>query len=387
MSALLGENAMMWFIIWVLACVLALAFTVERTRFGTYLPAPVVLIFLVSAFSNFGVLPSQSPVYGELVAIAVPVGVSLLLLRADLITIIRSTGAMLPVFVLVSVCAIVACSLAILAFNFDDNAGVLGATISLFIGSVVNAVATSQAVEMDETFFLGVIAGNTLIAPAYLALAIFLSRSEAVGRFLRAEPGKSIGRFGHLQNAEKQEAPESDGLPAGLPPAAAFLMTLIYGIGLFLAAQVIATLLGIEQLSILVTITLAIAIPNLFPRLKHYFVGDRPLGMSLMLLFIAALAVQLDLTDIGYTSLLITGYFSTAIAINFVLMMVLGRLFRIDPHMLFLAAQAGVGGPTSTAALAAAQGREDLLTPGILCAMFGVTVSTFIGVAVYGLLA
>lgn len=384
MAALLGENAMMWFIIWVLAGVLAIAFMVEKSRFGTYLPAPIVLIVLVSAFSNFGILPSQSPVYGGLVALAVPVGVSLLLLRADLVTIIRSTGAMLPVFLLVSACAVVAAALAIPLFAFADRAGMVSATISLFVGNVVNAVATAQAIEMDETFFLGVIAGNTLIAPVYLALVIFLSRSEAVGRFLRAAPGSSIGRFGHLQEQEAKAQPPE---PSRVPPAVGFLITLIYGIGIYLAAEVLAALFGIARLSILITITLAIAIPNLFPGLKHYFAGDRPLGMSLMLLFIAALAVQLDLTDIGYTSLLITAYFSTALAINFVFIMLFGRLFRIDPHMLFLASQAGVGGPTSTAALAAAQGREDLLTPGILSAMFGVTISTFLGVAVYGLLA
>lgn len=65
--------------------------------------------------------------------------------------------------------------------------------------------------------------------------------------------------------------------------------------------------------------------------------------------------------------------------LNLVFLLHIGRLFRADPHVLFLASQAGVGGPTSTAAAAASQGREDLLTPGILCALLGVIISTVVG--------
>ena len=128
------------------------------------------------------------------------------------------------------------------------------------------------------------------------------------------------------------------------------------------------------------------AVPNLFPRIREYLSGARDMGMIAMFLFIGAVSAQIDLGALGYSSLQVLIFSAAALAINLVFVLAIGRLLKTDPHVLFLASLAGVGGPTSTAAVAAAQGREDLVTPGILCALLGVVLSTFVAVLMFQVL-
>jgi len=94
-----------------------------------------------------------------------------------------------------------------------------------------------------------------------------------------------------------------------------------------------------------------------------------------------------NLADLGTQGLLVIGFIVAGLALHLLFLIPIGRLFKADPHIVLLASLAGYGGPTSTAAVAAMQKREDLVTPGILCALFGVIIGNFVGVLSYQLFA
>lgn len=367
-------------IIWVMVASIVISMILERSRFKKYIPGPIFVMIIPCALGNLGVLPTQSPVYDSIGAIAIPVGVTLLLLRANIGEIIRSSGTMLPIFLLAGVGAIIALLIVGQFMYFEQGAELWALTTALFVGAVLNGIATAQAIQADSTLVAAVIAANALVAPAYLAVLMFMMQSGFISRIIGVAPGASLGSF-------STATPEKDVKETQeLAPPLGHLIAVLYALGTYILVDYVARALQIQQYSILIVTVLAVFIPNAFPRARNFMSGAREMGMISMLMFIGVISVQIDLGALGFFSLQIMIFMTIVLAINLVFLLGLGRLFKADPHVLFLASLAGIGGATSTAAVAAAQGREDLVTPGILCALFGVVISTFIAVFGYQLL-
>jgi uncharacterized membrane protein len=367
-------------ILWVLTAAIALSVALERSRFQRFIPGPVLVLIIPCTLANAGVMPTQSPVYDTIAQIAIPFGVTLLLLRADLQEIIRSSGKMLPVYLLAALGVTVSILLVGQVWHFDGELQIWSLLAALFIGSVVNVMATAQAIEANETIVAAVVAANAIMAPAYLALIMILMRSERIGRLIGQTPGSSQGEF-----AAAAPTPEADGCVLPRPPMGE-LMAILYALGAFIAVDWFSKWAGIPNYSILLVTILAVAVPNIYPAIRRHMSGTREIGMIAMLMFIGVISAQIDLGALGYFSLRIMGFIALVLGLNLIFLLVIGRLLKVDPHVLFIASQAGVGGPTSTAAVAASQGREDLVTPGILCALLGVIVSTFVAVLGYQVL-
>jgi uncharacterized membrane protein len=369
-------------IIWVMVASIVISMILERSRFKKYIPGPIFVMIIPCALGNLGMLPTQSPVYDSIGAIAIPVGVTLLLLRANIGEIIRSSGTMLPLFLLGCLGALVALAIVGEFMHFEDGAALWALSTALFIGAVLNGIATAQAIQADSTLVAAVIAANALVAPAYLAVLMFMMQSDIVSRFIGVKPGASMGSFAVAPKEAETKASTSE-----LAPPLGHLIAVLYALGIYMLVDYVSKALQIQQYSILMVTVLAVLIPNVFPRARHFMSGAREMGMISMLMFIGVISVQIDLGALGFFSLQIMIFMTFVLAINLMFLLLIGRLFKADPHVLFLASLAGIGGATSTAAVAAAQGREDLVTPGILCALFGVVISTFIAVFGYQLLS
>lgn len=368
-------------IIWLLLGTIAVSIALERSRYRKFLPGPIMVLIIPCTLANIGVMPSQSPIYDSIADVAIPVGVLLLLLKADIGEILRSSGRMLPPFLLAGGGVVLAILITGQIMQIDRADSLFALLSALFIGSVLNMVATAQAIQADETLVAAVLAANAVLAPLYLAVLMVLMQSSLAGRIIGVMPGASMGQFAAADNSARVR----DGARAPRPPLGE-LLVLLYALGGYLLVDRFATATGIENYSILIVTVVAVAVPNLLPRIREYFSSAREMGMIAMFLFIGAVSAQIDLGALGYSSIRVMVFSAIALLINLVFVFAIGRLLKSDPHVLFLASLAGVGGPTSTAAVAAAQGRDDLVTPGILCALLGVVISTFIAVLLFQLL-
>lgn len=68
------------------------------------------------------------------------------------------------------------------------------------------------------------------------------------------------------------------------------------------------------------------------------------------------------------------------VAVHLVVILGLGKLFRIDKKLLLLASNANIGGPTTAGGMATAKGWTTLVVPGILVGIFGISIATFLGI-------
>jgi uncharacterized membrane protein len=368
-------------LLWIFLATIAFTIALERSRIKRFIPGPVLIIIIPCALANFGVIPARAPEYAILSQFAVPMGVALLLLRADIAQILRASGSMLPLFFIGLAGSLTGLGVSALLFEFEREASLAAALVAYFTGSTVNVVATAQAIEMDATLLAAVIAASAVVIPSYLAIVMVLMRSEWIGVLVRAAPGSS-----RREGEPEGEAASQTEHPGPRPPLGV-LVAALYALGLFILVDQSAALLGWQQYTILIATIFSILIPNLVPGIRKLVNGDRELGMLLMFLFICALAAQIDLGAMGFLSLWIMLFMTIALTINIAVLLIAGRLLKTDPHLLFLASLGGVGGPPSAAAVAAAQGREDLVTPSILCGLLGIVIGTFLGIFTYQIFA
>lgn len=72
----------------------------EKTKVGSSLSGALVTTLVCLALSNLGIIANQAPAYDVVLAFLLPLAVPLLLYRADMRRVIRSTGTLLLAFLL-----------------------------------------------------------------------------------------------------------------------------------------------------------------------------------------------------------------------------------------------------------------------------------------------
>lgn len=74
----------------------------EKTKIGSMVSAALVSTLVGLAASNLGIIPYEAPAYSVILEFLLPLTIPLFLLTADLRNVVRSTGALLLTFLLVS---------------------------------------------------------------------------------------------------------------------------------------------------------------------------------------------------------------------------------------------------------------------------------------------
>jgi uncharacterized membrane protein len=71
---------------------------------------------------------------------------------------------------------------------------------------------------------------------------------------------------------------------------------------------------------------------------------------------------------------------------HLVIVLLAAKLLKVDLAEAVVASAAALVGPAVTAAIATSRGWRTLVTPGIMCGIFGYVIGTFIGVSVTAIL-
>ncbi|XWS61217.1 hypothetical protein CRYUN_Cryun07bG0106700 [Craigia yunnanensis] len=110
----------------------------EKTKIGSMVSAALVSTLVGLAASNLGIIPFEAPAYSLFMRFLLPLAIPLLLFRADLRRVIRSTGTLLLAFLLGSVSTIVGTLVAFLMVPMrslgPDNWKIASALMGSYIG-------------------------------------------------------------------------------------------------------------------------------------------------------------------------------------------------------------------------------------------------------------
>lgn len=360
-----------------LTAIVAASIWCEGTRWGRPVGAPLLILLFAMLLANAGVMPHSADAYDSLAGLLVPLAIPMLLFRADLRRVVREAGPMLLTFLIAATVTIAGAFVGSSIVDLGELEGeIAGALTASYIGGSLNFVATAEAVGIrDSETYLVALTADAVGAVVFLS-ALMMLPAFAVVR--RAMPSRFIGVEADPTTVDATQNAESN-TPFNLGHV-------VNGIALSLIVcalgHILATTLNAEHLFILIITALGLTVANLAKPLIARVSSEFEVGTLFMYIFFAIIGAGADITEIVGPAFPMLMFILVMVAVHIGLMLVIGRLLKLDLAEVMIASNACILGPAPAAALAASKGWRPLVTPGMLVGLFGYAIATFIGVAI-----
>lgn len=369
----------------------------QKYNWAAKLSGPVIALCVAMLLANLRVMPPEASVYdiiqGELVPLALP----LLLIRANVFHIARTTGWLFLAFHLAALGTVVGAitTAAVMHSRLPDSPQITGIMTGSYIGGAINfyAVASSyEHVVSKEDLGSLLVADNFIMAAMFMAL-LLICRSKWVRK--------------HYPHPHSADAVDSRQLAAehwrrkeiSLFDIAAALSVAVAVVALarftaeqvavaFQAAEIGSKALVEVMSNRYVHITFwSTLVATVFHRPLLRINGAEEIGAYLLYVFLFVIGLPADLWTV-FAKVPLMFVFCLAIALaNLLVTFGLGKLLRLDMEHLAIAVNASLGGPPSAAAMAIAMGWSKLVLPALLVGIWGYAIGTAVGLAVGELLS
>jgi uncharacterized membrane protein len=374
-----------------LAAVVALVFQFARLAplrpLFDRLPALVWTYFLPMLSTTAGILPAESPVYRAVARYLLPASLVLLLLSSELKAIAR-LGRTALVVMTVGMIGImlggVAGFLLLRPWLPAEAWKAVGALVATWTGGSANLVAVANALSLSPELQGVLIIVDTVVAYTWMGFLIsFAGRQDAFDRWNHADRAVVHGVGARLASLRDKET---------RPPTVAD-MTLMVGLAVVLTAaclKVGSLLPPVGQVLnafswAIILLTTAALLLSLTPLARLEQAGASTLGYAGFYLLLASVGAQGDLRKVvSHPQFILLGVI--VIVVHALLLLAALRLMRAPLFFLGAASQACVGG-YSSAPLVAAIYQPAMAPVGLLLAVLGNVVGTYLGLAVAQLLS
>lgn len=368
----------------------------QRYHWAAKVSGPVLVLIGSITLSNFDVIPGQSPVYDAVWTYVIPISVALLLFRANLGVIVRSSGSMFVAFHIASLGTMIGGVIAffVLRDQIEHLPELCGIMTGSYTGGSVNFAALSQTYDPGN-LWKGVLDSLIVADNLVMALVFFLCFALPTMGFLRRR-----FRTPHQDEVEQRELPV-DTTPAAEywkpRPIALMHIALAFAVAIAIVASATAFadwvagqtwiegvewLRGILEQKYFAITTLCVIVATLFAKPLERLAGTEELGTYLIYYFFFVIGTEASVVKIIYEVPILFAFCGIMAAVNILVTLGLGRLLNRNLEELAIAINATLGGAPSAAAMAIAKGYRALVLPAFLVGIWGYVIGLYLGLIV-----
>ena len=344
-----------------------------------FLPSVFFIYFLPMVASTLGLIDSKAPVLGSMTTYILPMALFLLLVTVDVPAILRLGGKALGMFFIGAAGIIVG---AVIAFVLVQHwvggqfwAG-FGALSASWTGGSANMIAVKEAMAVPDSVFLPMVVVDTIVPYVWMGLLIAVVRWQpGFDRWNRSDRG--------VLDALKARADEVKVAAPRLTWGGGIILV-ICALAAGSAAQALAGILPkVKDIlspyawTIIIVSILGLGL-SFTPARKMENIGAGKIGYWLLYFVLTAIGAKASLSNFGTAGILIAAGF-VIIAVHLVFLLIGGRLLRAPLFLLVTASQANVGGVASAPVVAAVY-EPGLASVGLLLAITGNIVGTYLGI-------
>jgi len=378
----------------VLLAVLAALFTSQRHPLGKRLFSVVPLIvfcyFVPALLSNTGVIPLQSDLYVFVKRVLLPVSLMLLVLATDIPAVISLGRDAVLLFLAGTASVAAGGPLAFLALGWmlpkeslDQAWRGLAALCGSWIGGGANFVAVGESVGATPATMSLMVVVDVAVANVWMAVLLFFAgREKAIDERHGADRTRLEAVRERVARYQAEVA-----RPANLPE---MLLIVALGFGTTGAVTWVAGFLPdigtiVNGFTWVVCLVTAVGLALSFTPLRHLEgAGASTMGSVFLFLLVATIGASAEFHRVlDNVPLLAVG--ALWMAFHASMMLAVRRALRAPVFFLAVGSQANVGGAASAPVVAAAF-HPALATVGVLLAVLGYVLGTYVGIVVAFLL-
>ena len=351
-----------------------------KAKFFNYLPAIVILYFTVMTLSTLGLWEKTDAInsaYKAFKSNLLPAMIFLMLLQSDIRKILKLGKKILLTFFLASVSISLGFIImfALLQNFFEPDAWrAFGALSGSWMGGTGNMVAIQSALELPDSKMGYVLLIDSIDYAIWVMILLALVPfAKQFNKWTNAD-GSILEKLGSKLDTTKEEQQINF-------PSLFMLLGLALMVSVF--AQQVAPLMPSTSFLtnttwIVIFATIAGILVGMTPLSKE--ASAAPLANIMLYLIVALIASRANFAELTQAPLYIMAGFMI-IAIHVVIMVIFAKIFKLDLFSLGVASLANIGGVASAPILAGAYNKA-LIPIGVLMAMMGYIVGTFMGLGV-----
>ncbi len=364
------------------AAILSAAAHPRAKRYFRFLPAVFWIYFLPMCVSSIGLIDAKSPLYGLVTTYGLPASLFLLLLGVDLTAIARLGRTAVLMFFIGSAGIMLGTTLSFLIFRpfvgdvFWSGFAALSAS---WTGGSANMIAVKEALGTPDDVFLPMVVVDTIVPYVWMGLLVTAStRQAAFDHWLRADRGV-------IEDIRKRMAGVGAAQKVTLSAENIFLITAFafaVSAGVRQAARVFPTAAGIMSFSawtIILASMLGLA-GSLTPLRRCEARGSTKIGYYLLYFALTTIGAKASIAHLGASAVLIAAGV-VIILVHAAVLLIAARLLKAPAMLVAAASQANVGGVASAPVVAEIY-KPGLASIGLLMAILGNIVGTYLGIIV-----
>lgn len=349
-------------------------------------PLPFWCYMIPMAASTLGLIPASHPIYSLASQQLLPVCLALLLIGTDLRGIARLGPKAISLMLAGSLGTILG---ALVSFRLyrawlppDSWAGI-GALAASWIGGSANLIAVKEALQAPDSLMAPIILVDATLAYTWMALLLWASGCQV-------QWDRTVTRsLGYTVPTRPPHGALVGNPIAGTLPGSVRLTQLFIAIGLSVAISIGAQLgakslpemghvVSVSTWIVLLATTIALIL-SLTPLRKLEEAGASKVGAFLLYILLATIGARGNFRAIAEAPIFLA-LGATWIFIHGATLIVVGYLLKAPLGVMATASQANIGGPIS-APLVGATYHPQLATVGLLMAILGNILGTYLGLA------